>query len=73
MSHSLEATVDDRELVDVLIHNTDLIEQAVSELRSRAKPATAEHALWTAVSEALGIADEDSIRWFETVFNAEGR
>jgi predicted component of type VI protein secretion system len=31
----------------------------VSELRSRAKPATAEHALWTAVSQALGIANED--------------
>jgi uncharacterized protein (TIGR00369 family) len=26
-----------------------------------------------AVARRLGIADEDSIRWFETVFNAEGR
>lgn len=59
MSITLEAEVDEMEIVRELVHNTELIEQAVSELRSRAKPETAEHALWTAVSQALGIANED--------------
>lgn len=59
MSITLEAEIDECEIVRELVHNTELIEQAVSELRSRAKPATAEHALWTAVSQALGIANED--------------
>jgi hypothetical protein len=59
MTITLECEVEEREIINELVHNTELIEQAVSELRSRAKPATAEHALWTAVSQALGIANED--------------
>jgi hypothetical protein len=59
MTITIDAEVEESEIVSVLIHNTELIEEAVATLAARAKPASAEQAMWVGVSRALGMNVDD--------------